>query len=88
MKGERVRGDILLLTGVLLLILCSESAFCGGSLNAGSNAFGSGSINIGETDPDFTGSSGTITLNGNAHQIKTNCFLKHNLLNKNGVRSI
>ncbi len=70
-KRERVRGDILLLTGVLLLILFSESAFCADSLNAGSNTDGSGTIYIGEIDPDFTGSSGTITLNGDGSVIET-----------------
>ncbi len=72
MKGERVRGDILLLTGVLLLILFSESAFCAGSLDAGGHTGGSGIITIGATAPDFTGSSGTITLTGVASEIKTN----------------
>ncbi len=70
-KRERVRGDILLLTGVLLLILFSESAFCAGSLNAGSNTDGSDTIYIGGIDPDFTGSSGTITLNGDGSVIET-----------------
>ena len=85
-KGESVRGDILLLTGVLLLILCSESAFCAGSLNAGYNSNGNGTITIGTTAPDFTVSSGTITLNGDAEIRSSNNHIKlGNYTEENGA---
>ena len=78
-KGEIVRGDILLLTGVLLLILCSESAFCDTSLNPGWFASGSGIITIGVSSTDFTGSSGVLMLNGDVSEIKTNGAGNHNI---------
>ena len=71
-KGERVRGDILLLTGVLLLILCSESAFCDVDLDAGYNRYGSGIITIGYVRAEFANESGTVTLNGDVSLIKSN----------------
>ena len=67
-----MRGDILLLTGVLLLILCSESAFCDVDLDAGYNRYGSGIITIGYIHAEFANESGTVTLNGDVSLIKSN----------------
>ena len=63
---ERVRVGFFLLTGLILLALLSENAFCDGSLNAGVTAGSAdGTITIGGV-PDFTANSGTIVLGGDA----------------------
>ena len=65
--GYRMMVRSLILIGVLLLALISESAFGDDTLNAGDSKTGvNGTITIGGSAPNFTINSGTITLNGDA----------------------
>ena len=53
----------LLLTSVLLLIFCTESAFSDATLTTGNDISASGTITIGSgTSNDFSSSSGTVVL--------------------------